>query len=95
MECLVPLVIRGIQGLPREKMAGEGRQVVGLIAKIGRVRERPNVDKRLDDVADQGALRNDQQSRRGLASGHVRAEMADHRTPVMRDQNPASRRGAV
>src|SRR6266853_6512194 len=92
---VAPLVIRGIWGSTGEKMAGEGRQVVSLIANIVRIREGPNVNKRFDHVADHSALRNDQQSRAGLAGGQVRAEMSDHRTPVMRDQDSSFRCGAI
>ncbi len=85
---LAPLVIRAA-GSACEEMPRYRRQVVGLISKLGWIGKRPNIKHCLDDITDGRALRHDQQPRAGLARRQVVAKTVDHRSPIMRHQDPA------
>jgi len=79
---------RGLTAAGLDRAFSAEGQVLDPIAPFFCLGRRPDDKQRFDDRADGALLRNNEQTRTGIAGRQALPKMVSHCVPIMRDQNP-------
>jgi len=79
---------RGLTAAGLDRAFSAEGQVLDPIAPFFCLGRRPDDKERFDDRADGALLRNNEQTRTGIAGRQALPKMVSHCVPIMRDQNP-------